>query len=91
MVNGGIRSGAKVEIDKFPSNTNCVFLDDSFYSGTTRDSIIKSLQRCGSYVLSDSYVIYDGSKTVGKDTNVHSMFRYYNQPENDLKSLLDGI
>ena len=75
LVNGGIRSGANVEIDRLPDKYNCVFIDDSFYSGTTRDKIMEALGH--NYECMYSYVIYDGSKHYGIQSNVYSMFRYY--------------
>lgn len=51
-----------------------IFIDDSYYSGKTRDAIAIQLSKLKSRIV-DTYVVYDGSKT--KDENVHSLYRYY--------------
>lgn len=77
LVNGGIRSGNKAIIfkDSLP-RVNCVMLDDSFYSGTTRDSIEAALKEIdGRAEIVKTIVVYDGS--VERDPRVISMFRYH--------------
>ena len=51
-----------------------VFVDDSFYSGTTRDRIRREVRRLGGDVV-QSFVVYDGSRI--RDPSVLSLFRYY--------------
>lgn len=77
LVEGGLRSGKTPTI--FRQNftkTKFILLDDSFYSGTTRDSIERSLKMIDSQAeIVKTFVIYDGSKV--KKNNIFSMFRYY--------------
>lgn len=79
LVNGGIRKGAEVQLDCLPIKRGLVFIDDSFYSGTTRDSILDAInaQSSSSREWAYSFVIYDGSKLSPDDTRVKSMYRYY--------------
>lgn len=77
VVNGGLRSGNK--IDDFSNdynikNKNIIFIDDSYYLGRTRDKIKETIINNGGK-LTCSYVFYDGSKI--KDNTVHSFYRYY--------------
>jgi len=53
---------------------NFIFVDDSFYSGNTREHLRKEIERLGGE-LTQSFVIYDGSKS--HDDSVFSLFRYY--------------
>lgn len=55
-------------------NRKVIFIDDSFYSGKTRNKIEKALNNMNSS-LEATYVIYDGSKV--KDDSVYSLYRYY--------------
>lgn len=77
LVEGGLRSGKTPTI--FRQNfteTKFILLDDSFYSGTTRDSIERALKMIDSQArIVKTFVIYDGSKV--KKNNIFSMFRYY--------------
>lgn len=87
LVNGGIRTGAEPIIFREKIiNPHCVMLDDSFYSGTTRNNIEKALKAIHSGASIDTtFVVYDGSKAVRHD--VKSMFRYHSEKplwENDL-------
>ena len=87
LVNGGIRTGAEPIIFREKiANPHCVMLDDSFYSGTTRDKIEQALKVIHSGASIDTtYVVYDGSKKICH--NVKSMFRYHSEKplwENDL-------
>ena len=82
LVNGGIRTGNKVELDYLPKSKNLVFIDDSIYSGNTRDQIIKALNKTvrfgeKNYILTDTFVVYDGMKI--RQLSTHAMFRYYDQ------------
>lgn len=77
LVEGGLRS------DKTPTifrqsfvNTKFIMLDDSFYSGTTKDALERALKMTDSQArIVKTFVIYDGSKV--KKNNIFSMFRYY--------------
>ena len=77
LVEGGLRSGKTPTI--FRQNftkTKFILLDDSFYSGTTKDAIERSLKMIDSQArIVKTFVIYDGSKV--KKNNIFSMFRYY--------------
>lgn len=78
VVNGGQRKGNGVYTDysNFKvSGKKIVFIDDSFYSGKTRNVIKESLEQNGATLLK-TYVFYDGSKVV--DNDVVSFYRYYN-------------
>ena len=77
LVEGGLRSGKTPTIFRQTFvNTKFIMLDDSFYSGTTRDSIERSLKMIDSQAeIVKTFVIYDGSKI--KKNNIFSMFRYY--------------
>lgn len=77
VVNGGLRSGNKIEEfykEYDINNKNLVFIDDSYYLGRTRDKIKDSITSNGGKLIC-SYVFYDGSKI--KDDSVHSFYRYY--------------
>jgi len=76
-VSGGLREDKPLEIIRHLEDTECkhfIFLDDSFYSGKTRDTIKEYLESNGNTLL-ETFVVYDGSKE--KDENVHSLYRYY--------------
>lgn len=79
IVNGGLRAGNS-PIDNLDylglsiRDKEFIFVDDSFYSGATRDQVRAEIERQGGFLVS-SYVIYDGSPV--KDPTVHSLFRYY--------------
>lgn len=82
VVNGNLRNGDPVILlNSFQGDikgANFVFLDDSFYSGKTRDAIKKTLNKLGGDLI-HTYVVYDGSKN--KDLSVTSLYRYYdNEP-----------
>lgn len=76
IVNGGIRKTGIVEEfkDSIHKDGLYLFLDDSFYSGTTRDAISNKLDDYGA-TLVHTLVIYDGS--INKDARVDSLFRYH--------------
>lgn len=57
-----------------------LFIDDSFYSGHTRDAINEEIKRCCGEIVG-TYVIYDGSKE--KDKTVKSLYRYYDNYKGD--------
>lgn len=78
-VNGSLRKGHKITDLSYAKDQikgyNFIFLDDSFYSGSTRDVVKKEIERLGGNLIS-TIVIYDGSLI--KEENVSSMYRYYN-------------
>lgn len=78
LFNGSLRSkdglAAVMGEDTTKSYTNYIFIDDSFYSGTTRDKINNVLARKNSKIVK-TLVAYDGSKH--KDDTVFSLFRYH--------------
>lgn len=77
LVEGGLRSGKTPTIFRQTFvNTKFIMLDDSFYSGTTKDAIERALKMIDSQArIVKTFVIYDGSKV--KKNNIFSMFRYY--------------
>ena len=77
LVEGGLRSGKTPIIFRQNFiNNKFIMLDDSLYSGTTRDSIERSLKMVDSQAgIVKTFVIYDGSKI--KKNNLYSIFRYY--------------
>ena len=77
LVEGGLRSGKTPTIFRQTFiNTKFIMLDDSFYSGTTKDVIEHALKMIDSQAkIVKTFVIYDGSKI--KKNNLYSMFRYY--------------
>ena len=77
IVNGGIRKGETPVIFKEKLvTTDYIFLDDSFYSGTTRNAISSALGSLNGRIVK-TFVIYDGAKVRQKD--VLSMFRYFDK------------
>ena len=77
LVNGGIRKGETPVIFKEKlTTTDYIFLDDSFYSGTTRNSIASVLGSLNGRIVR-TFVIYDGAKVRQRD--VFSMFRYFDK------------
>ena len=56
------------------NNKDFIFVDDSFYSGTTGYSIDHFLKRIGSKILK-TYVVYDGNDT--KSSNRFALYNYY--------------
>lgn len=77
-VNGSLRGNGVLNLtdDNITSirGKRFIFIDDSFYSGTTRNKIETGLQSHHAS-LEATYVIYDGSHV--KDSTVHSLYRYY--------------
>jgi len=86
LVSGGLRRGEIPVIFKERLGaTDYIFLDDSFYSGTTRNSIASVLGSLNGRIVK-TFVIYDGAKVRQKD--VLSMFRYFDKyPE--IKDFVD--
>lgn len=76
IVEGGLRKGNKINDLSYLDMVckNYIFIDDSFYSGRTRNVIKDEIERNGGSLIK-TYVVYDGSKT--KDSDVKSLYRYY--------------
>ena len=77
IVRGGLRKDPTLNLEYMRdriSGIDCVFIDDSFFLGRTRDAIKKEVERLGGRLI-QTYVIYDGSKI--KDNSVSSLYRYY--------------
>jgi adenine/guanine phosphoribosyltransferase-like PRPP-binding protein len=53
-----------------------IFIDDSLFSGTTRNLIRDELEKYGGRLV-HTYVVYDGAPT--KDPEVTSLYRYYDE------------
>lgn len=74
-VKGGLRHGHKPELGCYNLNKKeFIFIDDSFYSGKTRNTIQEHLIANGAKIT-NTYVVYDGSHV--KEDNVYSLYRYY--------------
>lgn len=75
-VEGGLRKGNKPKNLDFYDiiDQKVIFIDDSFYSGRTRNVINNELLKCYS-CISETYVVYDGSLV--KEEDVYSLFRYH--------------
>lgn len=79
VVNGDLRGENAIVTmdDRFADccyNRDFAFIDDSFYSGKTRN-VIKQFVEKHKGTLTKTYVVYDGSKE--KDPTVESLYRYY--------------
>lgn len=72
-ITGGIMSGCEV-IPESLTDKLIIFIDDSFYSGKTKNKIEDFLRSRGSSIFI-TYVFYDGSKE--KYGSVESLYRYY--------------
>lgn len=74
-VGGGLRKGKSVNLSKETlENSEYIFIDDSFYSGATKNAIEKELNKINSHIKT-TYVIYDGS--INKCNSIVSLYRYY--------------
>ena len=60
------------------TSSRYVFLDDSYYSGKTLNDVSDFVKKSGG-IIKKSYVFYDGAP---KRTDVHSLYRYYDNFEN---------
>jgi hypothetical protein len=60
--------------DKDLDNKRFIFFDDSYYSGSTKNSLEKYLKKFNSDIYK-TYVLYDGNNI--KDKNRFSLYRYY--------------
>lgn len=78
VVEGGLRETESTDsLEPYESliqGRNVVFLDDSYYSGTTENAIMEAVENLGGEFLA-TYVIYDGSRN--NSGKVKSLFRYY--------------
>lgn len=75
VANGALRKGNEIGIEnKDLEGKKYIFLDDSFWSGKTRD-VIKEFLNNNNGILLKSYVFYDGNKECTND--VVSFYRYY--------------
>lgn len=75
VANGSLRKGNDIGIEnKDLEGKKYIFLDDSFWSGKTRNVIKKFLEN-NNGILLKSYVFYDGNKESSDD--VVSFYRYY--------------
>lgn len=77
-VNGSLRKGEPIQnleyLREEIKGNSFSFVDDSFYSGKTRDVVKAEIERLGG-IIAETVVIYDGSKI--KEENVKSLYRYY--------------
>lgn len=79
-VNGSLRGDGRVEDFSicepsfYEGSPKFLFLDDSFYSGKTRDKIKAKLESYGAELV-HTHVLYDGCYETHDD--VSSMYRYY--------------
>lgn len=75
LVTGGLRTDALMDdLWYWHGRQEFIFLDDSFYSGKTRDAIRGALQRRQCDIF-HTFVIYDGCRE--RHADVASMFRYW--------------
>jgi hypothetical protein len=76
VVNGNLRKGEPVDDISYLGlqGKSFTFVDDSFYSGKTRNAIQKYLESQGASLVR-TVVVYDGSLV--KDPTVESLYRYY--------------
>lgn len=88
VVNGGLRKGEKIKIldlsyqrDEDLNGLEFIFVDDSFYSGKTRDAVKENLNKYNAKLI-HTYVVYDGSKK--KDETVSSLYRYYDNYKGEI-------
>ena len=78
LIQGGLRGNDEGEFlkDYKTDSSENIFVDDSFYSGTTRNKIDSLIRGKGLIKgINSTFVIYDGSPLIQKD--VHSLFKYY--------------
>lgn len=78
LIQGGLRGNDEGEFlkDYKTDSSENIFVDDSFYSGTTRNKIDSLIRDKGLIKgINSTFVIYDGSPLIQKD--VHSLFKYY--------------
>lgn len=73
---GGLRHGKELphDVERIYEGVEFVFVDDSYYSGKTLNTVKKYIESTGAKIIAN-YVFYDGSRE-NKD-NVKSIYRYY--------------
>lgn len=80
LVNGGLRKDEPItdlsDRKRDIEDHEFVFVDDSFYSGKTRDAVQQEIKRNGGRLIR-TLVVYDGS--VQRDSSVESIYRYYDK------------
>ena len=83
LVTGGLRTTAPMDDLWYVrqklergQGRDFVLLDDSFYSGQTRNLIREELERQGGRLV-HTYVVYDGNRE--RDPDVSALYRYYDQ------------
>jgi hypothetical protein len=77
LLHGGIRYDGYVNLKHMKDDLRgkeYIFIDDSLYEGRTKNAIKKEIESCGA-ILTDTYVVYDGS--IRRQHNVNSLYRYY--------------
>lgn len=87
-VNGGLRVAKPVvnlcDIDvELLSNKDFIFIDDSFYSGKTRNVIRDTLTAYNSKLI-HTFVFYDGS--LNKEIDVDGFYRWYSTDNKNYKN-----
>lgn len=78
LIQGGLRGNDEGEFlkDYKTDSSENIFVDDSFYSGTTRNKIDSLIRDKGLIKgINSTFVVYDGNPLIQKD--VHSLFKYY--------------
>ena len=78
LIQGGLRGNDEGEFlkDYKTDSSENIFVDDSFYSGTTRNKIDSLIRGKGLIKgINSTFVVYDGNPLIQKD--VHSLFKYY--------------
>ena len=81
LVNGGLREGKPIELYTSELNDKpFIFLDDSYYSGRTRNTIEQALQELNPLsIIAKTIVIYDGSSEKKEHSFVESMYKYHKE------------
>lgn len=75
VTSGSLRKGKAIGLEEEDlTGLEFLFIDDSFWSGKTRDVIQRYLEKNHAH-LKKTYVFYDGSKK--KEETVESFYRYY--------------
>jgi len=77
IVEGGIRHSNYFSLENKAEqikHKDFIFIDDSYYSGKTRNAIRAEIERLGGN-FKHTYVVYDGSKW--KNKNLTSLYRYH--------------
>ena len=75
--NGGLRKGNKCiirSINIYSKVSRWIFVDDSYYSGTTKKVVCETLLKIG-IEANNTFVVYDGSKS--NSESIFSLYKYY--------------